>query len=165
MSNPPPDNFAHVTTLITALVAAAGFLFGVFQYQKQQALNRTSTAESRDREFIHPLWEKQLALYFEASEAASTIATTTDPEQRRKAEAKFWMLYWGPLVLVETPEVSGAMKKFGECLTGETKGDLRNLSLELASALQSSVTQGANLRLVEFSKGKFDYRKLNAEDR
>ena len=97
--------------------------------------------------------------------AASTIATTTNPEERRKAEAKFWMLYWGPLVVVETQEVSEAMQKFGNCLTGETKGDLCALSAELASACQSSVTQGANLRLVEFSKGKFDYRKLDEIDR
>src|SRR5437016_10086000 len=159
MPNPPADNFTQFATLITALVAVAGFLFGVYQYQKQQGLNRMSATESRDREFLRPLWEKQVALYFDASEAAATIATTSDPEERRKAEARFWTLYWGPLVMVESPEVSGAMKKFGNCLRGEGDGDLRDLSLSLASAFQSSLTEGANLRLVEFSKGKIDYRK------
>jgi len=159
MPNPPGDNFTHFTTLITALVAVAGFLFGVFQYQKQQSLNRMSAAESRDREFLRPLWERQVAIYFDASEAAATIATTSDSEERRKAEAKFWMLYWGPLVMVESPDVSGAMKNFGKCLRGEGEGDLRDLSLKLASAFQASLTEGANLRLVEFSKGKIDYRK------
>jgi hypothetical protein len=157
--NPPANQIAQFTPLVTGLVAVLGFPFGVFQYRKQQKLNRDAAAESRDREFYRPLWEKQLALYFDASEAAATIATSSDPEARRQAEAKFWMLYSGPLVVVESPEVSGAMKNFGKCLEDETRGGIQELSLALASAFQISLTHGADLRLVEFSKGKFDYSK------
>jgi len=57
-----------------------------------------------------------------ASEAAATIATTTDTAERRKAEARFWvLLYQGPMVMVETTDVSGAMKAFGRCLDGTEK--------------------------------------------
>jgi len=45
------------------------------------------------------------------------------------------MLYQGPLVIVESPSVSGAMKAFGDALGANTNADLRTLSLELASGI------------------------------
>ncbi len=140
------------------LVGLLGFGFGIYQYRVQQGENQEQERESRDREFMKPLWEKQLATYFEASEAASTIAMTTDGGERTKAINKFWMLYQGPLVIVESPAVSGAMQDFGNALSGKTKGDLRDLSKKLASAFQESLIEGANLRLDKFREGKFDYR-------
>jgi hypothetical protein len=43
-----------------------------------------------------PLWERQLDLYFQACEAASTLANYDQgsPEWRI-AEKRFWTLYWG----------------------------------------------------------------------
>ena len=77
------------------------------------------------------------------------------------------MLYQGPLVIVESPSVSAAMKAFGQLLATETdqslgtatNKELARLSRELASAFQESLIEGANLRLDEFRKGKFDYRR------
>jgi hypothetical protein len=146
LSSTSYDSFIDHAKLVSTILAIAGFLFGIFQYRKQQVLNRTAAAESRDREFLKPLWEKQLAIYFDTSQAAATIATTTDPKERQEAKQKFWTLYWGPLMIVESPTVYGAMKAFGECLTGETQGNLQDLSLELGSPLQASLTEGANLR-------------------
>jgi hypothetical protein len=167
------DKLSRHSTLVSMLLAIFGFIFGFVQYGAQQEANRkTEEAQAeqerriRDREFMKPLWEKQLTTYFEASQAAATIATSTDPKEGEAARNNFWMLYQGPLVIVESPSVSAAMKAFGQVLAtgtnqspGTTNKDLATLSRELASAFQESLIEGANLRLDEFRKGKFDYRK------
>lgn len=153
---------ASFSTGVTTLIAVAAFLLGYMSEQKKnrQAAERQTKAEveARDREFMKPLWERQLVLYFEASQAAATIATTTDVKEREQATNKFWMLYEGPLIVVETPSVSGAMKAFGECLK-QPCPNLRDLSRKLSSAIQHGIQEGAEARLSEFSKGKFDYRR------
>lgn len=166
------EKLSEHSTLVSMLLAILGFLFAFFQYGEQQKANRKAEEGQfeqerrlRDREFMKPLWEKQLATYFEASEAAATIATTSDPNERARAENKFWMLYEGPLIIIESPAVAVAMKTFGSALSAQTNQspkptkDLRDLSRELASAFQESLIEGANLRLDEFRKGKFDYRR------
>ncbi len=168
------DKLSRHSTVVSMLLAVLGFIFAFVQYGEQQQENR-GAAESQakqernihDREFMKPLWEKQLATYFEASEAAATIATSSDSLERQKARDKFWMLYQGPLVIVESPAVAGAMKAFGQALAAETNAspdsttvkDFGTLSRELASAFQESLIEGANLSLDEFRKGKFDYRR------
>jgi hypothetical protein len=110
---------------------------------------------------MKPLLEKQQELYFEAATAAATIASTRDAAERRKAEAKFWILYRGPLVMVESTDVSGAMKRFGRCLTGEDKcndGKLNDRALALASTLETSMLKTWNAKPDEFIKGQFVYR-------
>ena len=81
--------------------------------------------------------------------------------ERRKAEARFWILYLGPLVMVESTDVSGAMKKFGRCLTGQDTCDaaeLNDRSLALASTLETSMLNTWNAKPDEFIKGQFVYR-------
>ena len=160
------DKLAQHGAWLSMLLAVTGFVFGVYQYRNEQVQNREAAKEqserdqdARDRDFMKPLWEKQLELYFKASEAAATIATTaTNSADRFRAEQTFWTLYEGPLVLVESPEVTQAMVAFGDRLRGKTAGDLRDLSRKLASAFQASLTNASNLRLIDFSKGKYDYR-------
>ena len=100
-------------------------------------------------------------LYFEASEAAATIATSKDSTVRQKAEAKFWILFWGPLVMVEREEVSGAMKNFGYCLDGTEKcstDEMKQRSLKLSSALETSLLRTWNANPDGFTKDQFIYR-------
>jgi hypothetical protein len=52
-----------------------------------------------------PFLEEQTSLCFRASEQAARLATTDDPDQWKKSWDEFWMLYWGPLAIVE--DVSG----------------------------------------------------------
>lgn len=164
--------------LITVLVTIAGFGFGIYQYRAQQIENRLSQEmlarqEREDREvqlqkdkdtaqrdFMKPLLEKQLSLYFEASSAVSTIASTTDASEREKATNTFWRLYYGPLVVVETKKVSGAMERFGNCLTGEescSKNEINNRSLALATTLQEALLKSWNLKPENFTQDKFKY--------
>lgn len=164
--------------LITVLVTVAGFGFGIYQYRAQEIENRKSQEllarqEREDREvqlqkdkdttqrdFMKPLLEKQLSLYFEASSAAATIATATDSSEREKAINAFWRLYYGPLVIVETREVSEAMKSFGKCLNGEescSKTEMSNRSLALATSFQEAMLKSWNLKPENFTQDKFKY--------
>lgn len=153
---------------LTIMVTVLGFGFSVWQYSSEQSKGREAAerqavrdAEASQREFMKPLLDKQQQLYFEAATAAATIASSADAAQRRQAEATFWMLYWGPLVMVESTDVSGAMKAFGRCISGAEKctgADLQNRSLALASALEASILRTWNTRPGDFVRGQFVYR-------
>src|SRR5215831_10409766 len=113
------NRIAKFVPAITALIAIAGLSFGVYQFQSQQrqiadqrlrdtidSINKQASElarsnEAREQEFRKPFWEKQLQLYFDATEAASTMATSKDARKRELATEKFWSLYWGPLAVVE----------------------------------------------------------------
>ena len=124
----------------------------------ERARKETETAE---REFMKPLLEKQQELDFEAAAAAATIASTNDVAERRRAEGRFWVLFWGPLVMVESTEVSGAMKRFGACLSQPdacSHQEIKDRSLALASTLETSLLNTWNARPEDFIKGQFVYR-------
>jgi hypothetical protein len=173
------DLLLRLLPTLTILVTVLGFVFSVWQYRVQQVRNREAAklqadkdsqeraelarreAENAQRAFMKPLLEKQQQLYFEASAAAATIATSADPSERRKAEAQFWVLYWGPLVMVESQDVSGAMKKFGRCVSREERcssEEIKRRSLALASTLEGSMLKTWNANPESFRTGQFDYR-------
>jgi hypothetical protein len=129
----PPDwasRLKQLLPLVTAMLAVAGFWFGIWQYfrsedarqadekkaaaalaaqEKQAAEERLEQQKQADinfqrnltRDTARQLWEKMLVLYIEAAEKAAVIATTEDDGVRREAEKRFWVLYWGPLAAVE----------------------------------------------------------------
>jgi hypothetical protein len=166
------------TNPVTVLVAVLGFVFTVWQYRSEQQKKRAAIdaqsardkaerderarrdSDSAQREFMKPLIEKQQALYFEASNAAATIASSSDDRERSKARDTFWRLYWGPLVMVESTQVSRAMKSFGSCLGRvQCKADeIKNRSLALASALEASMLKTWNAKPEEFTNNQFIYR-------
>ena len=110
-----------------------------------------------ERELRKPLWDRQLALYFEASEVTSKIATLSDNDEKRKAVQRFWQLYYGPLRVVEDNQnVGDAMKSFGRCLAepGESSPrqtcdvlDLLDRSLQLADYCRRSIGETWNSKL------------------
>jgi len=63
--------------------------------------------------------------------------------------------------MVETEEVSGAMKTLGRCLDGTNKcstSELQDQSLSLASTLEDSMLKNWNKKPEEFMTVQFDYR-------
>lgn len=144
--------------VITGLLAVAGFWFGIIQYlgaEKKAYDQRQAAEDSRIEQektaAATPLWDKQLKLYIEATEVAAIIATTKDPEQRKLAEQRFWVLYWGPLAAVEdvglmkqdSADIEAAMVRFGEALRKKSgdgnANDLEQLSLNLAHSVRKSI--------------------------
>ena len=169
--------------LAAALVGVAGFVFGVVQYtnaessrlaqqkkaeedrlaqQKEAEANRAREQEAANatfqrtlkRETARPLWEKRLALYIDAATATATIATKPDGPDRKAAEERFWVLYYGPLATVEDIEstdgaknITGAMVSFGAALkNGADKDKLQGLSLALAHAVRKAITPGFDVK-------------------
>lgn len=184
MRRSPWDHVQRLSPLLGGLLALAGFLFGVWQYVNQQRTDRLQDqkrsekeiavrtqelqklTEARDQEFMKPLWERELATYFRASEAVATIASTKDPAKRRAAEEDFWTLYRGPLVILETKDLSGAMVSFGNCLNGKdhcSDIDMNSRALAVSSAIQVAIQEHSSRRLSEFSKDKFQYHRIANE--
>ncbi len=165
--------------LITVLVTIAGFGFGIYQYREQQQANRVAQTEqskkdreareiqskkdteAAQREFMKPLLQNQLSLYLQATAAAATISTSTDPVERKKAMNDFWRLYEGPLIMVESKEVSGAMIAFGDCLNESGNCDKAEISKRahaIASRMQESLLRSWNTNPENFAADKFTYR-------
>lgn len=74
------------TTVIAIVTIVAGFI----QFGSTYA-----------RSVQQPFLETQTEKCFFASESAARLATTLNPETWKKAKEEFWMLYWGPLAIVE----------------------------------------------------------------
>jgi hypothetical protein len=88
-----------------------------------------------------------------------------DSTERHSAEAKFWVLYYGPLVMVEAKDVDEAMVSFGRCVSGYEKcsrDDLKNRSLGLASTLEASMLKAWNAKPNEFTRNQEGYGYLVA---
>ena len=68
-----------------------------------------------DRTYAKPIYERQAALYSEAARVTASIATSQDGRQRAKALDRFYELYYGELVTVESPGVSAGMINFLRC--------------------------------------------------
>jgi hypothetical protein len=161
------DRLQRLGPSLSGLLAVAAFLFGVYQYREQQDRTLVARAEeqrresaARDQEFMRPLWERELATYFRTSEVVATMATTHNQTELRTAEAEFWKLYVGPLVILETKPLSDAMVLFGRCYDGTERCDgpaVRHRALAVSTAIQQAVEEHASRRLSEFSKDKYKY--------
>lgn len=105
--------------------------------------------------FRKPLWERQLDLYFQECEGASVLANYPESAPEWKdAEKKFWMLYWGPLVVVEDAEhVSQAMIRFGAAMNTSPRRPeaLRELSFDLAQSCRSSIAAAWKVKLAHIA--------------
>jgi len=126
-------------------------IWAVYSYRKK-----------REKEFRMPLWDKQLSLYFEATEVATKTATLPDGLEKTKAVDKFWELYYGPLVVVEdNKNVAQAMINFGNCLGGANAkeprncsgAELRNLALELGQKCRESIADSWDVKLKSLASG------------
>ncbi len=85
--------------LVSALIGAGTIGVGIWQFSEDSKRRAGIAQFDSQRPFI----VKQMELCFQASEAASTLASSTDLENWRRAKETFWMLYWGPLAVVERP--------------------------------------------------------------
>ncbi|HZL89616.1 MAG TPA: hypothetical protein VFB96_14725 [Pirellulaceae bacterium] len=156
--------------LLTAILAVAGFWFGVIQYyahrtetERQRTSADLKRSEELRREAARPFWDSQLQLYLRASEAAATVATSSDAEAVSRAEAQFWNLYWGPLAIVEdvgtekkvVAEVEAAMVTLGRYLREHPKdrdqAAMQRLSLDLAHAMRNGVGPSFDLKPTKLS--------------
>lgn len=109
---------AQWQVLVSALIGAGTIGAGIWQFH-EDSVRRDETAQFEARK---PFLVKQMELCFQASEAASILASSTSLEKWQRAKETFWMLYWGPLSIVEGPfsgevgPVEQKMVDFGNAL-------------------------------------------------
>ena len=113
---------------LIALISAGAF--GLWQY-----------SNTASRQFEAPLWEKQIQLYFSASDSAAQIAFRPITDAKwQDSRIQFWTLYNGSLTLVEDRKVEAAMVHFGQVLF-----DLENFIAVKTRLGASESKQGADV--------------------
>jgi hypothetical protein len=131
----PPDLDLWLKAL-SAVGAVGLFAWGVVQFFAAQR----AQSQTRRIEATKPFLERQLNLYTQITQAASTLATETFVQEVDAASKIFWTLYWGELALVEDSRVEAAMVEFGRCLKSAcTQHDMQEASLKLAHACRDSL--------------------------
>ena len=118
-------------------VTILAILCGGIQY----LVTRADQLRTQQIEAKKPFLEKRLEFYVEVTRATATIAVSKNPEEVEGAKEKFWISYWGPMLVLEDPKVHEAMDKFARCLQDGSKctWSLEVLSRELALAASVSV--------------------------
>jgi hypothetical protein len=157
LRRPSHPLLAQAIPAVTALVAVAGFLWGVAQYGEEQEKSQETAA----REFMKPWLESQREIYMQALSFAATVANSDTPSERKQATDSFWQLYQGKMILVETKSVSGAMVQFGYCLNGSspcTRDEMNSRTRDLATAMAESMAATAKMTFKEFSANQFKYK-------
>jgi hypothetical protein len=175
---PRYQTLLQLLPIIPAIIATAGFLWGVKQYLDEQEASRVARTEqarreeqTAEREFMQPWLKSQRETYLAALEAATIAANATDPVKRTRAEEDFWRLYHGKMILVETTQVSDAMRQFGLGIGGEdgdqprpSKRELNRLCRILGTAMAESMAATAKVTYREFAASQFKYRDRPPED-
>jgi hypothetical protein len=146
--------FEKWISIATVVGAVASFFWGVYQWrekssQELDARNRESAglAETRKIEATKPFLERQLLLYSEATNIAAQVATKGDSEAGKKAQNRFWELYWGELALVENRKVETAMKRMGDALLrNASTQELEQASLAIAHACRESLDKSWGIK-------------------
>lgn len=134
------EMWIKILTLVGAVIA---FTWGAYQFLATQR----AQAETRRIEATRPFLDRQLKLYTDATQAASTLATSSSKEEVALATQRFWSLFWGELALVEDKRVEAAMVALGSALDeGKTGSELRSRSLELAHACRDSLAESWGVR-------------------
>jgi hypothetical protein len=131
------QNLLGWTKLVIAVVGST-ILAAAALYQY------VSTSDQTARQ---PFLEKQTALCFQASETAARLATTDQADQWQKSWDDFWVLYWGPLAIIENTssfaKVAKAMVDFGNLIKplGRSAAKLPASNLEVPAMHVSQACQ------------------------
>lgn len=154
-------NWGRILPTLSALIPLLALLFAVQQFVQQQKASEKASTTASERAFMQPVLSRQMNTYFDASAAAATLASSDDPKEKAQASEMFWKLYWGPLVMLESPEVGQAMTDFGDCVKAPQScpSGMKNLSLALASTLQTDLFASWKLNPEKYAERSIDYAK------
>jgi len=153
LNAPPRKSWSQVLLtylpVLSALVALWGVAWGLYQYRNANA-----------NEQMKPWLQSQREIYRETLTIVAEIANAPTDEVRKIATDKFWQLYHGKMVLIETKDISDAMMRFSRCLWAETcDRDLMNTRTRtLASKMAASMAATAKMSYSEFETNQFQYR-------
>ena len=91
----------YISWLGTLLAAVAAAVWSFLTYEDKTRI-----------EFQKPLVAKTLDLCLEISRTVGDLVSEPNPDKWYVLRARFWSLYHGELVLIEEPNLAGAMVKF-----------------------------------------------------
>ena len=94
-------------------VAVALSISGAYITAAKFLDEKAKSSETQGMLAIKPFSEKQQEIYFSLVDATSTIANrAVGHPEREPADARFWNLYWGAVLLVEDHDVERAVDRF-----------------------------------------------------
>lgn len=102
---------------------------------------RADQADKQQIEAAKPFLELRQQRYMEAIQAAAVLASPKEhlSDEIRKAQKRFWELYWAELSMVEETTVEGAMMEFGNSIKHTEPNEQQIAAYKLAHALRNSL--------------------------
>ena len=94
-----------IIQLLTALGIIVGGAIGLWRYFDTTA-----------KQFQKPLWDRQIALYFELSEVAAVLGSAKARDEWTAAKFRFFTLINGPLIIVMDNQVQLSITEFANKL-------------------------------------------------
>jgi hypothetical protein len=141
MTKPTAERLELAIKTVGVIAVVLSGLWGIYSYR-----------QSMENEARRPVWARQLALYFEITEAAGKIVSLRDGDpKKQEAFETYWTLFHGPLVVVQDHRtVAEAKIRFGRCITKPGAShpvdkcdpdELSNRAIALALACKESIGQ------------------------
>lgn len=119
----------------------------------------SSYIDTKEKEFYTEFWNEKMDLFQQTSNAAATMATTSDLGEFNKARSDYWKLFYGELSLVEGICVKKAMQLFSACVP--TKNILNSSSLPMTNLKQPSYKLTIRLRDELAKSWEFPFSELD----
>ena len=110
------DTTAHI---LTAVIAGLALVATIWQF----IVGRAQASKE-------PFLKEQMQLCFRACAAVGAMLSERDSAKWEAARAEFWVLYWGPLCVVEDAAVDSAMEALGERLPAASAPTPSSLPLD-----------------------------------
>lgn len=104
-----PNRWSAPLQHLSTLALIAGGIFALWRYYDTTA-----------RQFQRPLWDQQVSLYFETTRTTAKLASLDPGPEWQAAANEFWVMYFGPLSIVENQGVEQAMVDFSSALETAT---------------------------------------------
>jgi hypothetical protein len=166
------DKVIQYIPIITALLAVAGFLFGIYQFNqhqieqgRQQEEQSKRDYQAREKEFKKVLWEKQLALYVDISKSTAQVAATSDEAERKRLYRELSSHFNGDLIVVADRDVMESVLEFDQLYEAflsdpGRQEDLLASARKLARACRNSLIKTFNVQLGDLR----DYKEVKQEE-
>ena len=140
-----------VSNLVTWVGAIYAFCWGVYTY-----------GDKKEQSNKEPFLKEQLRLCFRASELAATLTSETCTKKWEEARQEFWRLYYGPLCIVEDPDVARAMVNLSDKIPRPEHPrpdqlpiadvELRRASINLAHAARRLILAAWDVKLAPLTE-------------
>jgi hypothetical protein len=119
------------------IAVVVGGMVGLVSYLD----TRNNELNVRLLEASRPALEERLNLCVNLSTAAAKVATSDNSDEIKQAKKDFGAIFWGPLGLVESGDISASATEFNKCVEAVSpcKTSLPILSHNIALACRTSL--------------------------